>query len=356
MDPFAVTERPLTQPDPVRAELRARGPVVRVEAPAGGPAWIVTEDALAREVLHDPRIVKDPAWAPEGWDQRTAGLEAPAAAQPSLTTADGPPHATLRRAHAPLLSARRMQQRRDRIADTARTLLHAAGPDPVDLMADFTTRYPLAVLFDLLDVPLDRMEEAVVAARAMAGGDMAGIGMFMDVAAASLAEGRTGLSVELRERVDVTEEQLCYLLFALLFAGQLTTDAVLGSLLARVLDGDRRPAGELVDDVLRTHPPAPYTLWRFTTEEVELAGVRLPARAPVLVDIEGIGTDLAFGAGPHHCIGAQLALVELRAAVDVLRSDFPDARLAVPYAELRQVGLGGVQGGRLRTLPVVLRP
>jgi cytochrome P450 len=131
---------------------------------------------------------------------------------------------------------------------------------------------------------------------------------------------------------------------------------------ARVL-GDRSGAtDDVVRDVLRRQPPAPFTLWRFTRTEVELGGVRLPERAPVLVDIAGIntapgtgeGSDLTFGAGPHYCIGAQLAQLELRAVADALAADFPDARLAVPYAELRRVDRG-MQGSRLVELPVVLR-
>jgi hypothetical protein len=42
--------------------------------------------------------------------------------------------------------------------------------------------------------------------------------------------------------------------------------------------------------------------------------------------------------------------------VEVLRADFPDARLAVPREELRHAGFGDVQGGRLTALPAVLRP
>jgi cytochrome P450 len=113
---------------------------------------------------------------------------------------------------------------------------------------------------------------------------------------------------------------------------------------------------------LRRHPPAPFTLWRFTAEEVELAGVTLPARSSVLIDVLGIGTsgdgsgpDLSFGAGPHYCMGAQLAALELRAVVEVVRTDFPDARLAVPRSALRVVCPGGIGGGRLGALPVDLR-
>jgi cytochrome P450 len=368
VDPFAATERGIDEPSPERAAMRAAGPIVQVDAPAGGPAWIITDDALARQVLADPRLAKDPALAPPTWDRRTAGLERTAAEQPSLTTLDGPEHARLRRAHTPLLTGKRIREQSERIHAIARELLtRADATAEVDLMADFTTRYPITVLLDLLGVPLDQVDRATDACRLMLSGDPAeqgaAISALMGLAAAGLGDGNQGLAAELGERVppETTPDQLNYHLFALIFAGQLTTDASLGFLLARALVDRTTPADELVRDTLRRHPAAPFTLWRYTTTEIEVGGVRLPAQAPVLVDIQGINTtergghDLSFGAGPHFCIGAQLAQLELRAAVAVLRADFPDARLTTPFEELRQSGIGGIQGHRLTTLPVALR-
>lgn len=373
MDPFAAAVRGLDEPDPARAFLRAAGPLVRLDAPAGGPAWIVTDEALARAVLVHPDISKDPAWAPTGWDPRVAGLEPPAAAHPSLTTLDGPDHVALRRAHAPLFSAKRLRARYGRMTDVARELLDAAaGDEPVDLTVDLAYRYPLVVLLDLLGVPLDRVDDAIAACRGMlAGPAEAGRAMavFLDVAAAGLGDGDrsgAGLAAELRDRVppEITRDQLLYLLFGLIFPGQITTGPALGFVLARLLDG-RGPIDDpddLIRETLRRHPPASFTLWRFTTAEVELAGERLPPRSPVLVDILGIdtdpqrtgGPDLTFGAGPHHCVGLHLAALELLALAEVVRTEFPDARLAVPYADLRQVSFGGAGGTALAALPVVL--
>jgi cytochrome P450 len=360
VDPSASAVRRIGEPG-TAAALRAAGPIVRAEAPAGGSVWIVTEETLARRALTDERLVKDPAFAPPSWDRWAAGLEPTAAEQPSLTTLDGPAHAALRKVHAPLFTARRVQGYADRIAAIAREQLAATAADgPVDLMADFTTRFPLTVICELLGVPADRVDQAVAAcARMSTYGPTeftAVMAAIADLAAAALAGG--GMAAELRDRVPegTTAEELHYLLFGLIFASQITTDAALGFLVARAL-GD--PSDDLVRDVLRQHPPAPFTLWRFTRAEVELGGVRLPERAPVLVDIAGIntagdGADLTFGAGPHYCIGAQLAHLELRAVVEVLASDFPGALLAVPYAELRRVDRG-MQGSRLVELPVVLR-
>ncbi|MGH3585390.1 MAG: cytochrome P450 [Pseudonocardia sp.] len=368
VDPFAVAVRGIEEPG-TAAALRAVGPLVEATAPAGGPVWIITEDALARQALGDERLVKDPAFAPVHWDRWAVGLEPTAAEQPSLTTLDGPAHAVLRRAHAPLFSATRVQADAGRITELARELLTAAAADgPVDLMEDFTTRFPLAVICALLGVPADQVDQAVAACRRMSGEDpaafAAAMAAFAELGAAALQEGRTGLAAGLRDRVpeEITEQQLHYLLFALIFASQLTTDAALGFLIARVLH--ERPTDRLdetVRDVLRRHPPAPFTLWRFTRTDVELAGVRLPERAPVLVDIAGINTapgaagrhDLTFGAGAHYCIGAQLAQLELRAVAEVLTTDLPDAHLAIPHTELRRTDRG-MQGSRLQSLSVHL--
>ncbi|GAA4909087.1 hypothetical protein GCM10023204_13070 [Actinomycetospora succinea] len=378
--PFAGGTRRPDEPYPGREALRAAGPVVVTEAPAGGPVAVVTTAALARAVLGDPRIVKDTALAPPDWEPRAAGLEPAAADALSLTTAEGEAHAALRRAHAPMLSPRRMRARQPLMRDTARELLAGLG-DAADLTADFTTRYPLTVVGDLLGLPRTMIDDAVDACRRMFGDaadGAAAMGAFARLGAAALQHD--GLARELRGRLpaSVTDDEVHYLLFALIFAGQLTTDIALGFLLARVLvarDGAQRSSTRtggppadmpaLVDDVLRRDPPAPFTLWRFTTEEVELAGVVLAPRTPVLVDLAGLaddpgaaaGSGLAFGAGPHVCAGIHLARAELAAAVEVLVADFPHARLAVPAADLRRVDPGGVEGSRLAALPVHgLRP
>jgi hypothetical protein len=220
--------------------LRAAGPLVEVAAPAGGRAWIVTEEGLAREVLSDPRIAKDPAFAPLAWDPISSGLEQTAAEQPSLTTLDGPEHTRLRRAHAPLLSAKRVQAQSGRIHEIARELLAdlASGGGTVDLMDGFTTRFPLTVLLDLLGIPLGLLDDAVGACRRMSSpepGDQAkAIAAIADLAAAGLSPDSRGLAAELRDRMppETTEDDLRYHLFALIFAGQLTTDAALGFLVA----------------------------------------------------------------------------------------------------------------------------
>ncbi|MCE7007404.1 cytochrome P450 [Kibdelosporangium philippinense] len=142
----------MTEPNLVPAALREAGPVVVAAAPAGGNVWLVTDADLAKQVLSDPRIVKDPAMAPLNWDPVRAGLEPTATQRPSLTTMDGPAHTALRRAQAPLLTGKRIRDQQARIEELARDVLSSYS-GVVDLMADFTTRYPLTVLLDMMAIP-----------------------------------------------------------------------------------------------------------------------------------------------------------------------------------------------------------
>ncbi len=329
--------------------------LVRAEAPAGGPVWVITDDALAREALADPRITRDSAFAPEHWGPWEMGVEPPGEQVPSLTSLDGPPHLRLRRAHAPLFTARHIAEYADRTTETARRLLEDTE---TDLVADFTTRFPLTVICELLGVPTEHLDELAAACKALT--TSAGP---VETAAATATLSRLVAGARAQDTLharlpELTDEQIHYLLFGLVFAGQLTTESALGFLIAHLLAGHHKGTDdEFVQEMLRRNPPAPFTLWRFTTEEVEIAGTVLPPRSPVLAHIQGIndaGHDLTFGFGAHFCIGAQLAQQELVAVTRVLREEYPDARLAVPFDDLEVQDLG-LNGRRLTALPVQLR-
>jgi cytochrome P450 len=152
----------------------------------------------------------------------------------------------------------------------------------------------------------------------------------------------------LRARVDgeaLTQGELLAFLFLLLVAGIETTMSLLGSsllvllerpeLLAR-LRADPARIPSFIEEVLRYEPPS-QSLPRMTTQEVELRGVRLPKGTPVLLLLGSASRDeayfpnpdhfdldrpgpqnLPFGHGIHFCLGAQLARMEGRLALEAL--------------------------------------
>jgi len=160
-------------------------------------------------------------------------------------------------------------------------------------------------------------------------------------------------------------------------AGNETTrNALSGGLLAFAenpeqwerLRSDPSPAllATAVEEILRWTTPVAYFL-RTTTCEVELGGVTIPADAPTMLLYLAanrderefgptaarfdIGRDpnhhMAFGSGPHFCLGAALARVELRVmleelAVRVTRfepADAPERTMSLVIAGLRRAPL-----------------
>jgi cytochrome P450 len=122
--------------------------------------------------------------------------------------------------------------------------------------------------------------------------------------------------------------------------------------------------------VLRYEPPA-QAAPRLTTQEVELGGVKLPKGAPLLVLIGSACHDdaqypdgdrfnmersgpqnLPFGHGAHFCLGAQLARMEGRLALEALLDRCGRVeRGSGPMTWHRTLVVRGPA-----TLPIVLRP
>jgi cytochrome P450 len=108
-------------------------------------------------------------------------------------------------------------------------------------------------------------------------------------------------------------------------------------------------------------------------EDVELSGVHISAGDYVLPSPAAANFDpeayddperldltradnlhLSLGHGPHYCLGANLAKMEMQVTLRLLFERFPDLRLAVPAEELPWVPDHAVWG--LARLPVALRP
>jgi cytochrome P450 len=146
----------------------------------------------------------------------------------------------------------------------------------------------------------------------------------------------------------------------LLVAGNETTTNLLGNAvdallahpdqLARV-SADPRLVPALVEETLRFDGPVQF-LTRVATREVALHGVRIPADARVVVllgsanrderrfpepDRFDVGRDtrghVAFGFGAHFCLGASLARLEARAALEALVPELPRLARVRPERE-----------------------
>ncbi|HEU4655984.1 MAG TPA: cytochrome P450 [Capillimicrobium sp.] len=154
----------------------------------------------------------------------------------------------------------------------------------------------------------------------------------------------------------LTLDEISSVLFAFFTAGHETTSSLLGNAIWQLLThrdawealcADPALVPNAVEEVLRFD--SPVISWRRRARrDVEIAGVTIPAGAQVLLllaaanhdeavfddpetfDIhrEGARRHLAFGHGIHHCLGASLARLEARVALEVLTARLPGMRLA----------------------------
>ena len=178
----------------------------------------------------------------------------------------------------------------------------------------------------------------------------------------------------------LSDDELLSMIFLLYVAGHETTTHLMStSLLTLLREPTAREALETplatgaVTELLRYLSPVQMAKPRFVTEELEIGGVRL-RRGDTIAPLVGsanmdprwiedgyrldlgrrAGRHLAFGAGPHVCLGLQLALRETRTVLDALFVRWPEIAICAPDATPAWTHRLGMRV--LSTLPVTLVP
>jgi cytochrome P450 len=373
--------------------LRESRPVAPVHLPGHGRAWMVTRYADVRMALTDPRLARDIHRWPGGG--RTRPSEA-TGINDHMLHCDPPDHTRLRRLVQKPFAARRaaLRPRAEEIAAGLLDELAARDGDVIDLLDRYARPLPIAVICELLGVPVadrewirdtvyaydertehERVErelaayftELIAAKRAEPGDDL--------VSALVLARDDAGGAGN-----TLTGDELLGTVFLLVMAGFDTTVNLIASgtlallthpgELAR-LRADPSLLLAAVEELLRFTSPVNHANDRFTTEDVPIGGVNIPAGEWVFPAISSADRDpaqfpgadrldlsrdtsghVAFGHGVHHCLGAPLARMEAEVALGALLARFPGLSLAVPAAELRWRPVSLMNG--LESLPVRL--
>ncbi|MPY64783.1 cytochrome P450 family protein, partial [Streptomyces spongiae] len=366
------------------AALRAAGPLAAVELPGGVPVWAVTHHAEARQLLTDPRLVKDinvwGAWqrgeiAP---DWPLIGLANPGR---SMLTVDGADHRRLRALVAQALTPRRVEGMREKISKLTEDLLDGLPTDGsvVDLKAEFAYPLPMYVVADLMGLDRSRLprmkvlfdkffstqtppEEVIATLTELAQ-------IMAETVPAKRAEPGDDLTSALVQASDngdhLTDEEIVSTLQLMVAAGHETTISLIVNAVvnlsthpeqrALVLSGEADWSA-VIEETLRYSTPTSHVLIRFATEDVPVGDRVLPAGEALIVSYGAIGRDeaahgpsagtfditrptagrhISFGYGPHVCPGAALSRLEAGVALPALYARFPSLDLAVPTGELR---------------------
>ncbi|PZF98782.1 cytochrome P450 [Micromonospora endophytica] len=371
--PFSAPDR--LQLDPHYAQLRREEPLTRVQLPFGEQAWLATRYADVRTVLGDARFSRA---ASVGRDEPRL---TPRQIGDGILSMDPPEHTRLRRLVAKAFTARRVEQLRPRarqIADELIDAMVAAGP-PVDLVEHFATPLPIQVICELLGVPFaDRhlfhvWSEAIVSTTSLTPeriqeylDNLHGyIGELVEQRRREPTDDLLCAMVQARDEQQdrFTEQEIVQLAAGLLAAGHETTVTQLPNFayvllthpdeLAR-LRAEPELLPTAIEELMRFVPLGVASSFaRYATEDIEVGGVLVRAGEPVIGSLSSANRDetvftdpdrldlgretnphIGFGHGVHHCLGAQLARMELQVGIGTLVARLPGLRIAVPESEL----------------------
>lgn len=377
-----------TDPHPVYAELRARGPVHRVRPPGAAPeqeTWLVVGYEEARAALADPRLAKDPAKLGMSFlDEDLIGKY--------LLSVDPPDHTRLRSLVSRAFTVRRVELLRPRIQQITDELLDAMLPHGrADLLESFAFPLPITVICELLGVPeMDRAEFRKISTEVVApsspDSEYDAVVRLADYLTELIEDKRSGgpsddlLSDLIRTTAEdgdrLSASELRGMAYLLLLAGHETTvnliangvHALLGhpDQLA-ALRADMGLLDGAVEEMLRYEGPVEAATFRFAAEPLEIAGVPIARGETVLVGLTAADRDparypdpdrfdirrdprghVAFGHGIHFCMGAPLARLEARTAIRTLLERAPGLALDGPPGPW----LPGLLIRGMRSLPV----
>lgn len=359
------------------AQLRKDEPLARATLPTGKEVWLATRYEDVRALLSDPRIsadIRHPSFPAFSQAEHEIG----ARLRPFLRT-DAPDHTRYRKMLQPEFTLRKARALRPAIQAIADGLIDdmLALPAPVDFITHYANAMSTSVICVLLGIPTSDLE------------------FFRDVTRVSGSRTSTpeevaaalnklfGLISELieRRREEPADDLLSQLVTEHLVPGHIAHQELL-SVIGITINGGRvsstsmialstlkllqqpelaeqlRRAPALlpaaVEELLRVTSVSDALPARVATADIELpSGDTIPADDGVFALLAAANHDpdvfpdperidfqradnrhMAFGHGPHHCIGQNVARVEVEIALETLLRRVPTLRLAVPAEEV----------------------
>ena len=384
----------------VFARLRVEQPVHWNAEPGSSGFWAITRYEDVVWVLQDPETFS--AAVENGGMRIFNAQDVSVEPRPHLLSMDPPQHTQLRRALQPLFAPQRVAAMESTIRSRMTRLIDAiAEAGEAEFVSSVAAPLTLGLLTDLLDVPESDSEKLLRWSNAFIGDDdedyQASLAFRqkcvaeMDGYALKLLAERNGGRgtdfVSLMSRVEIDNRTIDLETYtqnfgAFLIAGNETTRHSLSvGVLAlslfpaekkKILD-DRSLIPSAVKEVIRWATPLMHVR-RTAMRDVEIGGGLIKKGDKVVVwynsanrdekmwdsplkfDVTrftdpGTTSHLAFGHGPHYCLGWRMAELQVRVALEELLSRLPDMRATQAFRRLRSNFIGGI-----KQLPVVYTP
>jgi cytochrome P450 len=377
-------------PYPIYRQLRERGPLQLPDS----NLMVFSSFADCDEVLRHPSSCSDRLKSTVAQQAIAAGQEARPFGTPGFLFLDPPDHTRLRKLVSKAFSPKVVRALETDITALVDALLDAvATAGRFEVIADLAYPLPVAVICRLLGVPIEDEPKFSWASALLAQGldpfiaftgqpqgfeerMEAGLwlrGYLRDLLRQRRADPGEDLMsglIAVEEAGDqLTEDEIVATCNLLLVAGHETTVNLIANAVLAMLrhpehwaalgrDPSRAPA--IVEETLRYDPPV-QLVGRIAGEDMSIGGVDIPRGETMMLLLAAAHRDpavterpdefdptraairhLAFGLGPHFCLGAPLARLEANVALSAVTKRFPNARLETEPAYKPNVTLRGV--------------
>ncbi|MGA9686940.1 MAG: cytochrome P450 [Candidatus Sulfotelmatobacter sp.] len=392
----------LQDPYPTYARLHEQGPLHYVDVGSKWAVWSIFSHAECSSIAKDPRLSAKRArqmLLPLPLSRQSEFSELARMLSLWLIFMDPPEHTRLRKLLNKGFSAAAVEGLRPQaeaiVDQMLKPLQHGSE---VELMSEFANPMPVRIISELLGVPQALHGTFVNASRAIAvfrgnpnrtveeaRAAQDALIELTEFFRKTVAERRCNkgtdlisLLIDIEEEGEVlTEEELYAQCIALLFAGHETTRNLIGNGMYTLLKNPQQTAElrdkpemirSAVEELLRFESPVQFTA-RVLKEDIEVCGQHISKGWTVLCMLGAANRDpkqfkepnqlnlnrlnnqhLAFSAGLHFCIGAQLARLEGQIAILNLVQRFPKMKLTGPRPEWASTF--GFRG--LKSLSVIL--
>jgi cytochrome P450 PksS len=371
-------------PYPFYARMRRETPIFRTMVPgmSRSAAWVVTRYDDIVGALKHPALSSDMLQLrAQGHGMRWVPRAFKILAK-TMVTMDDPDHARLRNLVHKGFTPSRVEQMAGRVQEIAGEMLaRLEGRDTIDLIGDFALPLPMAVISEMLGVPVDERAKFRRFMLHLLDGPPPSFWRLITGLRSNLRMIRylDGL-INLRRREPddglitalvaaeqsgdrLSQDELVGMVFLLLLAGHETTVNLLGNGMLALMD-DRHELDRLranpgliktaIEELLRFTNPVQHSVIRFAKEDLEIGGVKIAKSDRVILMLAAANRDeavfenaekldiardpnrhLGFGLGIHFCLGAPLARMEGAIALNALVQKFPDIALAIPRDKVK---------------------
>ena len=356
-------------PYPYYTELRNKAPVIWLEP---FQSWALSRYADVDFALRNPQIFSSSVFTAEA-----LGDLNPVPEVPWILDMNPPDHTRLRKLANKGFAPRLIRALEPRVRAITQDLIGALRSQPEgDLVATLSGPLPTIVIAEMLGVEPERRDDFKVwsddvvratgrptdeTERTQIRKSEAELRTYFE----RMIERRrtepgedviTALVQAEEERDMLSSKEILALAVLLLLAGNETTTNLIGNAVLTLLNhpdelakvrADPALLPALVEEVLRYDSPV-QVIFRRTAQEVELEGGKIPAGQNVFLLLGSANRDerqfpepdrfditrnpqdhVAFGYGIHYCLGAPLARLEGRNALESLLFECPPFRLAV---------------------------